>query len=600
MRLSLLLAATFALGNASAQNAINVSWGDNIVIYEGQAKLDTPERIAACMDDWQRLGSVETVYWRASSWRLANYMKPRHDSFPRYFDEVKRIWDQFNPFEVAAREAHARGMRLYAYQTIFDEGSPESVKYGDSTPFPWQSFFTIAHPEYLVTDREGKQRQWGVMEYAYTEVREYMLAGMCRLIDEHDFDGLYVCTRTHSRPAESADQLGFNEPVVEAYRAKYGVDILTEQFDAQKWRDLRGEFVTQFLRELRAAMKERGKRLAVAIPRGDIVGPPYGNMTLDWRTWVSEGLVDELVVGPTSGSWHYPSMKDKDRERGYLASQDEGWGAPSVDQIIDDLHGPLCEEHGVRLLVPGGWGSRTARERIEASPLSGYALNASSFVSRPGYIVVPHDPRLDFADGVLTVECWLKYEGEAAFGRVLSKYNHNLGDEGRGWEVYIDKEGHIVWRLNDGETDRAITSDATVPVGQWFHLACVSEGEGGEMKVYIDGQQDPVTRAAPSALRRVREDLYIGRYGGGGVWLNAWVDEVMLSSVARLYDGPRTGPPQADESTVALWRFDEEAVEVTSEVGEPPLIGEVMKPEAQERGEGPPGCGRAIDLTPQK
>ncbi len=579
----------------AAENGLNVSWGDHIVVYDGIGKLDTEEKIAAAMDDWKRLADSPTIYWRASAWYARNYMVPLHDSFPEYFDTVERIWAEFDPMAVAIREAHERGMKIYAYQTLFDEGSPAEVLYGDSKPFPWQSKFTIAHPEYLATDREGMKRHHGVMEYAYPQVRAHMLAMLSRLVDDYDFDGLYICTRSHSRPADHADQFGFGEPVALAYEEAYGVDPRAEDFDVAKWRDLRGEFLTGFLRELRAAMDEREKRIALAIPRGDIIGPPYGNMTMDWRTWVRENLADEIIVGVRSGNWHYPSMRGKDKERGYLSSNDEQWGLPGAREHIDTVYGPLCDEHGVGLLIQGGSWGRGAKDRVANTPLDGFMFSSMSLTSGSGYIVVPDDPALGFADARFTVDCWLRYPEEVTFGRVVSKYDHNLGHEGRGWEIYIDKEAHVVWRLNDGENDMSITSEGTVPAQEWVHLACVSEGAGGQMRVYINGIEDAQTRPAPAALRLVPVDLFIGAYGGEGVFLNAQIDEVRLSSIARTFTEPLTGPTPVDDDTVALWSFEDESDEVTSEGAT--FTGTVMRAQPHERIDGPAGFGKAIDLS---
>jgi hypothetical protein len=85
--------------------------------------------------------------------------------------------------------------------------------------------------------------------------------------------------------------------------ARYGVDVLRDDFDLQAWRDLLGEYLTMLLRELRAELERRelaDRRLGVGVARGDVLGPPLSNTTLHWRDWIRSGLVDHLIVNQNS------------------------------------------------------------------------------------------------------------------------------------------------------------------------------------------------------------------------------------------------------------------------------------------------------------
>jgi hypothetical protein len=150
-----------------------------------------------------------------------------------------------------------------------------------------------------------------------------------------------------------ADQFGFNAPVVEEYQARYGVNIREQDFDVDAWRRLRGEYVTQFLREVRAFTQTKGIRLAVGMPRGDYLGPPVGNLHLDWRTWVAAGLVDDLIVNqvalrcPSNWTFLWPGHSGY----GYVQHYDQGLGMPSLQEQVRTQYGPYCAQHGVRLYV---------------------------------------------------------------------------------------------------------------------------------------------------------------------------------------------------------------------------------------------------------
>ena len=73
-------------------------------------------------------------------------------------------------------------------------------------------------------------------------------------------------------------------------------------------------------------------------------------MKLDWRGWVSERLIDELVVGHiTNERARYPNRTQ--RAAGYLQSQEEGIGLEPIEQALEREYGPLAARHGVRLYV---------------------------------------------------------------------------------------------------------------------------------------------------------------------------------------------------------------------------------------------------------
>jgi len=327
------------------RNAIRISWGDHIAIFKAGARLNTPERIERAVKFWHDECGVDRVYWRVSHEFIMDYCKRiEGKSFEWYRKASSDI--EGDPLEAITTFSHKYGLKVYAYHTIFDEGCPPEVLYGGTSPFPWQSKFTIQHPEYLVVDRTGKKRQWGVMAYAYPQVRKYMIGVIMDFLERYPFDGVYISSRTHSPGPEFADQYGFNDPIVEEYKRRYGVDIRQRDFDLEKWRRLRGEYLTRFLRELRRAVGDR--KICMAIPRGDHIGPPFGNMYLDWRTWVAKGLVDELVIGMTTGSGHYPPPY----AYGYINNSDFGIGMNPLEYDIREVYGPVCKQHGAKLFAP--------------------------------------------------------------------------------------------------------------------------------------------------------------------------------------------------------------------------------------------------------
>ena len=337
------------------QNVMIVSWGDVITSkVTGAARLDTPDKVRESVRTWKSRG-IDQVLFRGDNFRVLLF----HDTVPTAEEHrtgmarTRAAWES-DLMEAAVDAMKAEGIRAYVWLTVLDEGCPPDIHYADSVPFPWQSRFTRQNPQYLACDRSltpnGRKHHWGVMEYAYPEVRQYMLKVIRAFSDRFDLDGVFLSLRSHSPPPDHADQFGFNEPVVREYRRRYGRDILREPFDLEKWRNLRGEFFTTFLKEVKAHLESRGQKLAVGVQQGEYLGPPFGNMRIQWRRWVSDGIVDQLLVGHiTAERARYPRRTQ--RAMGYLQSQEDSLGLPPIEEALSKEYGPLCARHGVDLVV---------------------------------------------------------------------------------------------------------------------------------------------------------------------------------------------------------------------------------------------------------
>ena len=138
--------------------------------------------------------------------------------------------------------------------------------------------------------------------------------------------------------------------MVEEYRRRHGVDILHSDFDLESWRRIRGESLSLFLSEVKALLRAAGRRLSLAVPRGNYLGPPYGNLHLDWQKWVRDGLVDELVVNVISGRQLTEGLSGY----GYLNNGEDGVGLNPLDQDLARVYGSVCRRAGCRLYLGAG------------------------------------------------------------------------------------------------------------------------------------------------------------------------------------------------------------------------------------------------------
>jgi len=173
--------------------------------------------------------------------------------------------------------------------------------------------YLFEHPDALATDRIQTKHQWMVREYGYPEARATKVAEFVYMARVLGIKRFVVENRSEASqmqdPPDHADRFGFNDIVVKDMKQKYGVDILSDpRFDVdstnfnsldpmvENWHRLRGDYFTQFFRDLRKALNEINPDIKIcATLAGERIGPPMGNWFTDWRTWVDEGLINALV-----------------------------------------------------------------------------------------------------------------------------------------------------------------------------------------------------------------------------------------------------------------------------------------------------------------
>ena len=281
-------------------------------------------------------------------------------------------WDDL---EIVPTLSHQAGLKAYLYVTVYDEGWPLGLKTERSTSFhnsghgqeiSWQSYFTINHPNYLTTNKSGDDCQWGVLSLAHKQVRSFLCQRFQHLLNNTDFDGLFVCLRSQSKPPDFADEFGFDEPIREDYYRQYKHDIRSDKFNLHLWRELQGKYLTQFLYDLRVLTKESGHLLGVGCPRGDIIGPPLGNASLQWGEWVENELVDDLVVNQSSSQCPslWINLWPMHQGPGYIQDYRTGAGMPNIKSQIDTEYGPKILNSPVDLYIAWQWSKPSPTEEM--------------------------------------------------------------------------------------------------------------------------------------------------------------------------------------------------------------------------------------------
>jgi hypothetical protein len=349
------------------------------------------------MQKWREELNANIIHWRCTRDRISGRFYAGKGY--RHFFRAGKSGIDWDDFKVVPEIAHQRGMQVFLYVSVFDEGWPllpkkdREVSYHNRMHYQhvsWQSEFSRQHPQYAIADRTLRNHQWGVMCLGFPEVRKHMIRRYLRLLRKGNFDGLFVCLRSQSRPADYADQYGFNDPIHQEYLKRYRIDIRSEDFDLQLWRDLLGEYLTCFLRELRKELSASNIRLSIGVPRGSILGPPMGNTTLQWPIWVEEGIVDQLIIDQNSSQcpsmWH--ALWPMHRGYGYIQNYLNGSDMKSLEEDLVRTYNPVLNQKNTKLYLARQWQKRSEKKEKELLRLPGIqGLVFSSFRhNNPGAI----------------------------------------------------------------------------------------------------------------------------------------------------------------------------------------------------------------------
>jgi len=378
-------------------NIVSVSWGDHLIFGEGDGRLATPAAVRGRMRHWKKDLAAGIIHWRITRDRIKG--KFSHGRGYRHFSQSRPSTVEWDPYSELPEYAHDIGLKVFLYVSLFDEGWPLLPQKLREVSFhnkmhcqhvTWQSDFSRSNPQYARVDRTLKHHQWGVLCLAYPAVRRHFIGRFQRLLATGSFDGLFVCLRSQSRPADFADQFGFCQPIRDEFIKRHGRDIWTEDFDLAQWRDLQGEYLTGFMQELSKTLGAGQYLLAVGAPRGDILGPPLGNTTLQWRTWVKRGIVDHLVIDQNSSRcpsmWH--DLWPMHRGYGYLQNYLDGTNLQPLATDLTTVYQPVLEEQDTKLYLARQWQQRSpAKEQsLRAHPAVDGLVFSSFRHDNPGPI----------------------------------------------------------------------------------------------------------------------------------------------------------------------------------------------------------------------
>jgi len=289
-----------------------ISTGDNHWLGVS-LPIDSKASIAASFDMLADVYGVRRIYWRGleeAAWVETAHVREENCRYASFWEWIRRLYKELDPDKVAVKAAHERGMEIWGVGNLFDWGSPADTPCFNDYPYNSESRLRIEHPEWVPVDRHCFRRQGGPIELAYPEARKTLVDLHVRHALHAGYDGVVFLTYAENYGMRFQDEFGFNDPVVEEFKRRYRIDLRSQDFtrfaSRFDWYSLRGEYVTRFLRELKAELARHGKKLGMFVnPQQPHYPQPWnvpvlmltaGRIYMDLETWVREGIVDLLLV----------------------------------------------------------------------------------------------------------------------------------------------------------------------------------------------------------------------------------------------------------------------------------------------------------------
>jgi hypothetical protein len=207
-----------------------------------------------------------------------------------------RRYSKYSPGDIhlVHKFGNRGGFKENGFFFDYQEGIPTAVFNSDQ---PLNRYFTLDNEDgVLGIALDHSKFVPGCMCPSELEARQFWFDNVKSAL-EKGVDGIDIRVSNHCTVFDWK-QYGFNQPVVEEFRKRYGVDVLHEDFDEEAWRRLRGEYYTEFLKKVKSEIKGRNKKLQLHISdmmEGTPDKPTMMNIYWDWHNWLEQDICDEVT-----------------------------------------------------------------------------------------------------------------------------------------------------------------------------------------------------------------------------------------------------------------------------------------------------------------
>ncbi len=218
-------------------------------------------------------------------------------------------------------------------------------------------------------------------------------------------------------------------------------------------------------------------------------------------------------------------------------------------------------DYSVRLDVFYGAESETILREDYIHVFNGES--ALEFDGAGSYVSCPATPSLNFSEAI-TFEAWIDLTEWAELGAVVDKGNISLLINGQSGQ--FNNHSVAAWLATTGGPPGFVNSpENSIDLNECPHLALTYDGSNSEVKIYIDGVEQPLSYFAGQPSGNIADnsdiDLYVGMSSNMNWAFNGLIDEVRIWNVVRSEEEIQAnmdGYLSGDEpGLVAYWQMNE-------------------------------------------
>ncbi len=142
-------------------------------------------------------------------------------------------------------------------------------------------------------------------------------------------------------------------------------------------------------------------------------------------------------------------------------------------------------------------------------------------------IADPAPSALNFTTTAFTVEAWVNIDGFSS-----ARYITNCDNGSVGWGFSVNTSG-LLRLTTRGTTDNETIGTTVLATGQWYHVAAVFTGTGGQRRLYINGNLE----ASESYTGSITTSTVAFTLGNRSTtYYRGFLDEIRISNIARTQD----------------------------------------------------------------